>query len=63
MNLLNDAIEARLGGSSENASIAIILNCEAWDASSIFNESIALRLPLSRAPETTRTPSYTTGVS
>ena len=40
VNLLNDAIEARLGGSNEIASIAIILNCEAWDASSSCNESI-----------------------
>lgn len=40
VNLLNDAIEARLGGSSEIASVAIILNCEAWDTSSSCNESI-----------------------
>ena len=40
VNLLSDAIEARLGGSREIASIAIILNCEAWNASSSCNESI-----------------------
>ena len=40
VNLLNHAIEARLGGSSEIALIAIILNCEAWDASSSCNESM-----------------------
>ena len=40
VNLLNDAIEAHLGGSREIASIAIILNCEAWNASSSCNESI-----------------------
>lgn len=37
IQLLNDAIEARLGGSSD---IASLLNCEAWDFSSSDNESI-----------------------
>ena len=36
--MLNDAIEARFGGSSDIASIASILNCEAWDFSSSGNE-------------------------
>ena len=40
IQLLNDAIEARLGGSSYIASIASILNCEAWDFSSSGNESM-----------------------
>lgn len=66
--LLSQAIEACLGGSSsEMASLAVVLNCEAWDASSSCNESmdqiILHCLPLSRAPETTRSPSYTTGIS
>ena len=40
IQLLNDAIEARLGSSSYIASIASILNCEAWDFSSSGNESM-----------------------
>lgn len=40
IQLLNDAIETRLGGSSDIASTASLLNCEAWDFSSSDNESI-----------------------
>lgn len=37
--LLNDAMEARLGGSSDTGSIVSILNSEAWDFSSSGSES------------------------
>lgn len=40
VNLLNHEIKDHLAGSNEIPSITIILNCEAWDASSGCNQSM-----------------------
>ena len=50
VNLLTDAMEARIYGGTDIASISSILNCEAWDYRSSGNESMDDSLATSKNP-------------